>query len=298
MNKKNQLKPVSGRTKKATPLPYLLLMPALALFTAFTYWPFLRTIVFSFALTDKKGNFVKWVGIKNYLRVMTNRAFGEVFANTWYFAAIVCIGTLLVAMILALLAAQQSKGSRVYETLFSMPMAVASAPAATIFIFIMRKEGGVLNALLGTNISWLNDPIYALESVAFITVWLSIGSTFIFLLVGFRNVPIDLIESATLDGAGAFRRAINIMIPLASPQIFFVIFLNITASFRAFGQIKLLTGGGPNGSTTTLIYAMYENAFLNGRYETAYVQALILFIVIFLVTRVQTALEERMVFYK
>ena len=88
------------------------------------------------------------------------------------------------------------------------------------------------------------------------------------------------------------------MIPLASPQIFFVIFLNITASFRAFGQIKLLTGGGPNGSTTTLIYAMYENAFMNGRYETAYVQALILFIVIFLVTRVQTALEERMVFYK
>jgi sn-glycerol 3-phosphate transport system permease protein len=297
MNKKNQLKPVSGRTKKATPLPYLLLMPALALFTAFTYWPFLRTIVFSFALTDKKGNFVKWVGIKNYLRVMTNRAFGEVFANTWYFAAIVCIGTLVVAMILALLAAQQSKGSRIYETLFSMPMAVASAPAATIFIFIMRKEGGVLNALLGTNISWLNDPIYALESVAFITVWLSIGSTFIFLLVGFRNVPIDLIESATLDGAGAFRRAINIMIPLASPQIFFVIFLNITASFRAFGQIKLLTNGGPNGATTTLIYAMYENAFLNGRYETAYVQALILFVIIFVVTRIQTALEEKVVFY-
>ena len=297
MNKKNQLKPVSGRTKKATPLPYLLLVPALALFTAFTYWPFLRTIVFSFALTDKKGNFVKWVGIKNYIRVMTNRAFGEVFANTWYFAAIVCIGTLLVAMILALLAAQQSKGSRVYETLFSMPMAVASAPAATIFIFIMRKEGGVLNALLGTNISWLNDPIYALESVAFITVWLSIGSTFIFLLVGFRNVPIDLIESATLDGAGAFRRAINIMIPLASPQIFFVIFLNITASFRAFGQIKLLTSGGPNGATTTLIYGMYENAFLNGRYETAYVQALALFVIIFVVTRIQTALEEKVVFY-
>ena len=209
----------------------------------------------------------------------------------------VCIGTLVVAMILALLSAEQKKGSRVYETLFSMPMAVASAPAATIFIFIMRKEGGILNQILGTNISWLNDPIYALESVAIVTVWLSIGSTFIFLLVGFRNVPIDLIESSTLDGAGPFRRAIKIMIPLASPQIFFVIFLNITASFRAFGQIKLLTSGGPNGATTTLIYAMYENAFLNGRYETAYVQALILFVVIFLVTRVQTALEERLVFY-
>ncbi len=297
MNKKKQLQPVSGRRKKATPLPYLLLLPALALFTAFTYWPFLRTIIYSFALTDKKGNFVKWLGFQNYVRVFTNRSFNQWFGNTWYFAAMVCLGTLLVAMILALLSAEQRKGSRVYETLFSMPMAVASAPAATIFIFIMRKEGGILNQILGTDISWLNDPIYALESVAIVTIWLSIGSTFIFLLVGFRNVPIDLIESATLDGAGPFRRALKIMIPLASPQIFFVIFLNITASFRAFGQIKLLTSGGPNGATTTLIYAMYENAFLNGRYETAYVQALILFIVIFLVTRVQTALEERLVFY-
>ena len=297
MNKKKQLQPISGRKKKATPLPYLLLLPALTLFTAFTYWPFLRTIIFSFGLTDKKGNWVKWVGIKNYIRVFTNRSFGQVFANTWYFAAMVCIGTLLVAMILALLSAEQKKGSRVYETLFSMPMAVASAPAATIFIFIMRKEGGVLNAMLGTELAWLREPTLALESVAFVTVWLSIGSTFIFLLVGFRNVPIDLIESSTLDGAGPFRRALKIMIPLASPQIFFVIFLNITASFRAFGQIKLLTSGGPGGATTTLIYAMYENAFLNGRYETAYVQALTLFVIIFVVTRVQTALEERLVFY-
>ena len=297
MNKKKQLQPVSGRKKKATPLPYLLLLPALALFTAFTYWPFLRTILYSFALTDKKGNWVKWVGIKNYIRVFTNRSFNQVLTNTFYFAAMVCIGTLIVAMILALLSAEQKKGSRVYETLFSMPMAVASAPAATIFIFIMRKEGGVLNAMLGTSIAWLREPTLALESVAFVTVWLSIGSTFIFLLVGFRNVPIDLIESSTLDGAGPFRRALKIMIPLASPQIFFVIFLNITASFRAFGQIKLLTSGGPNGATTTLIYGMYENAFLNGRYETAYVQALTLFVIIFIVTRIQTALEEKVVFY-
>ena len=82
MNKKKQLQPISGRKKKATPLPYLLLLPALALFTAFTYWPFLRTIIYSFTLTDKKGNFVKWVGIKNYIRVFTNRSFGQVFANT------------------------------------------------------------------------------------------------------------------------------------------------------------------------------------------------------------------------
>lgn len=295
---KKTLTPVAGRHKKFTPLPYFLLLPAIALFTAFTYWPFARTIVMSFSLTDKKGNFVKWVGFQNFIRVFTSRNFKQTFANTWAFAAMICIGTLVVAMILALLCAAKGKGSRIYETLYSMPMAVASAPAATIFIYIFRKEGGVLNQILGTNNAWINDPKTALASVAFVTIWLSIGSSFIFLLVGFRNVPEELLESAKLDGASPIVRAFKIYIPIASPQIFFVVFLNIAGSFRAFGQIKLLTSGGPNGSTTTLIYAMYENAFLNGRYETAYVQSLILFIVIFIVTRIQNALEDRMVFYK
>ena len=87
------------------------------------------------------------------------------------------------------------------------------------------------------------------------------------------------------------------MIPIASPQIFFVVFLNITNSLRAFAQIKLLTNGGPNNSTSTLIFSVYQNAILNGRYETACAQALLLFLVIFAATRIQRATESRMVFY-
>jgi len=116
-------------------------------------------------------------------------------------------------------------------------------------------------------------------------------------LVGFRNVPEELLESATLDGAGVLRKTFNILIPLASPQIFFVIFLNITNSFKAFTQIKLLTEGGPNNATNTLIYSMYRNAILNNRYETACVQAILLFLVIFIITRIQNIFEKRMVFY-
>ena len=89
----------------------------------------------------------------------------------------------------------------------------------------------------------------------------------------------------------------DMVLPVASPQIFFVVFLNISNAFKAFGQIKLLTEGGPNNATNTLIYSMYKNALLNGRYETACVQAILLFLIIFIVTRVQHALEERTVFY-
>lgn len=298
MTKKKQLTPaLAGRRQKFKLTPYLLLAPSMALFIMFTFWPFIKTIYLSFSYTDKKGDFAGWAGVANYVRVLTSRTFGQVFSNTWKFALMVGVGTLLVAMILALLSAAKEKGSRVYEVLYAMPMAVASAPAASIFVFIMRKDTGVLNRLLGTNIAWLQDTQWALISVALVTVWLSIGSSFIFLLVGFRNVPEELLESARLDGANVFRRAINVLIPVASPQIFFVVFLNITNSFKAFGQIKLLTDGGPNNATNTLIYSMYQNAILNGRYETACVQAIILFLVIFIITRIQNAMEERTVFY-
>lgn len=289
-------RPHSGR-ERGRLTPYLLLLPSMALFAMFTFWPFLKTIILSFSYTDKKGDFVKWAGIRNYIRVITSSTFPKIMGNTLLFALLVGVFTLLVAMLLALLSASREKGSRLYEVMYSLPMAVASAPAASIFIFLMRKDGGLINQMLGTDISWLRDPKWALLAVAFVTVWLSIGASYIFLLVGFRNVPEDLLESARLDGAGPVRRAFSVLIPVASPQIFFVVFLNISNAFKAFGQIKLLTDGGPNNATNTLIYSMYKNALLNGRYETACVQAILLFLIIFIVTRVQHALEERTVFY-
>ncbi|PKL14544.1 MAG: glycerol-3-phosphate ABC transporter permease [Spirochaetae bacterium HGW-Spirochaetae-8] len=277
--------------------PYLLLLPAFTLFSLFTFWPFFKTIILSFSFTDKRGNFVEWVGFSNYIRVLAGSLFRKVMGNTFMFALMIGIGTVVTAMFLSLVSASREKCSRVYEVMFSLPMAVASAPASSIFIFMMRKENGVLNKLLGTEYAWLQDPNWALLAVAIVTVWLSIGASYIFLLVGFRNVPEELLESATLDGAGPLKKTFKILIPLASPQIFFVVFLNISNSFKAFTQIKLLTEGGPNNATNTLIYSMYKNAIMNNRYETACVQAILLFLVIFIVTRIQNAFESRTVFY-
>lgn len=285
------------KKKQVKITPYLLLLPTFVLFTLFTFWPFLRTIVLSFSFTDKNGDFVKWAGFSNYIRVIKGDLFGKIMSNTLLFALMVGMGTLVVAMFLSLLSAARERGSRVYEVMFSIPMAVASAPASSIFIFMMRKENGILNTILGTQVAWLQDPRWALIAVAIVTTWLSIGASYIFLLVGFRNVPVELLESATVEGAGPIRKTFNILIPIASPQIFFVVFLNITGSFKAFAQIKLLTNGGPNNATNTLIFNMYRNAILNNRYETACVQAILLFLVIFIATRFQYYFESRTVFY-
>lgn len=288
---------LSERRKKRM-LPYLLIAPAMLLFLVFTYYPFIKTIVLSFAVTNKKGNFAKWVGIGNWIRVLSKDTFWNTVIVTLKMAAVNLFFTFAFAMLFALLANKSTRWSKSYQTMYALPMAIATSPAAAIFLFFYAQHGGLLNAVFGTDIAWTNSTPYAFWSVCAMTIWQHIGTSFIFLLVGFRNVSEDLMESALLDGAGPLRRVRHILLPLASPQIFFVLFLNINTSFKTFNQIKLLTGGGPANSTKTLIYYIYENAIINGRFETACVQAIFLFVMIFILTRIQFAAEKRLVHYQ
>ncbi len=276
--------------------PYLLLLPCLVLFGCFVFYPFIRTIYLTFFVTNVNGLPVKAAGFSMWERVFKNKQYMDSVWLSFKFAAMVGVPTFFLAFVLAAIASEKSRGSRVYEVLFSLPMAIASAPAAAIFVSVL-KLNGVLNAILGSSVNWLDDTKYAIICVAAITVWIRIGSSFIFLLTGFRNVPGELLESARVDGAGYLRRMFSVTIPVASPQIFFVVFLNITGSFQSFGQIKLLTGGGPANTTSVLIYRVYEAAFRNARFETACILSLLLFLSIFLITRIQFILEKKLVVY-
>lgn len=290
-------KQTSLNRKRVGIFPYLLLLPSLTLFSCFVFYPFLRTLYLTFFVTNVNGTPTSFVGLKMWQRVFSNKQYLDSIRVSFKFAAMVGIPTFLGAFFLASVAAEKSRFSRVYEVMFSLPMAIASAPAAAIFTSVL-KLNGVLNALLGTNIQWLESTDYAIVCVASITVWLRLGASFIFLLTGFRNVPTELIESGRVDGASYIRRLFNIIVPVASPQIFFVIFLNITGSFQSFGQIKLLTGGGPANTTSILIYRIYETAFRNARFETACVLSIILFLCIFVITRIQFIVEKKVVVYQ
>lgn len=292
---KNDHLPLSRRREKLE--PYLLLLPSVILFSVFTYFPFIRSIYMAFTLTDKQGNVVKLVGLKNFERLFKRADFAMIMQQTMIFAVIVCFGTLLLACLLALLCTRERKWCRSYQTMYSITMSIASVPASAMFLFILRLDG-LLNQLLGSKTAWLQNPDTALITVALVTVWLGVGSSFLFLLVGFRNVPEELLESAKIDGAGGLRRIIHVIFPISSPQIFFVLFMNIISSFKAFGQIRLLTGGGPANSSMTVIYAIYKESMLNGRFETACAYSIILFLIIFLVTRIQFLLEKKVVFYQ
>lgn len=289
---------INKRTMQKQVLPILLLMPCLILFCTFCFYPFLKTIYLSFFLTKVNGETVKYVGFANFVRVLKSNDFKNSVMVSFKFAALVCIFSVLFGGILALIACEKGRGSRIYEVLFSLPMAVASVPAAAIWMILLSQGSGVVNWLLGLDIGWLTNPNYALYAVAAVTVWLRVGVNFIFLLTGFRNVPGDLLESARIDGANYFQRLFKIVLPMASPQIFFVVFLAIVNSFQTFGQIKVLTAGGPSNSTNVLINSIYMKALVENRFESACVQSLALFLIIFVITRIQFVFEKKVVHYE
>ncbi|MDL2324764.1 sugar ABC transporter permease [Ruminococcaceae bacterium OttesenSCG-928-A16] len=299
MKNETTAKRVKPIKKRGSIAPYLFLLPAMLLFALFVFFPFVKTVLFSFTITDARGNPLQFVGLENYIKLFTSSQFLNSLFRTFIFAFMVGIPTFIIGYFLAAMATEKVKGSRIYEVLYSLPMAVASAPAAVIwFVLLSPGKNGIVNFLLGTEIRWLLDAKYAIWGVALVTVWLSIGANFIFLLTGFRNVPDDIIESARIDGAGYFTRLFRIITPIASPQIFFVVFLNIVSSFQAFAQVRLLTQGGPSYTTNVLVYSIYMSAIRNSRYETAFAQSVVLFIIILVITLIQFATEDKVVYYQ
>lgn len=283
--------------KKRIFLPYLLLLPSLIILAMFVFYPFVKNIILSLTMTDVQGNIVKFVGFKNYARLFSNKTFLNSLSISFRFALIVGIPAFVIGFALALAATEQKRGSRIYEMMYTMPLVIAAAPASVIWYMVFAPNTGMLNYLLHSNNAWLANPSSAIWCVAAVTVWSNLGMNVIFLLTGFRNVPPELIESSKIDGAGYWTRVRKVVVPMASPQIFFVVFYNIVTSFQTFAQVRLLTDGGPYYSTNVLIFQIYKEAFYNSRFYTACTMSVVLFFIIFVITRVQFFFEKKGVHY-
>ena len=278
--------------------PFLYLTPAFAVLMVFVFYPFVKTIILSLSQTNLRGEIKSFVGVENFIELFQSPEFYNSVIVTFKFVLLVATPSVIIGFVLALLANNKLKGNRIYELMFSLPMAIASAPAAAIWTMIFHPTNGVLNFVLGQEVGWLTDPRYALISVAVVTTWLNLGLNFIFLTTGLRNIPTELLESSAIDGANFFHKLKNIIIPMVSPQMFLVIFMNLINAFQAFGQIKLLTQGGPGDSTNVLVHSIYREAFFNGRFETACTQALVLFVIMMIVTLLQFKFEKKGVHYQ
>ncbi|WP_252502304.1 carbohydrate ABC transporter permease [Sporosarcina sp. Marseille-Q4943] len=289
-------KSVDGRTAA------LYLLPSIILFSVFVFYPMFRTIYLSFFLTDQTGNAAIMVGFENFQYLLGSSEFQNSMKATGLFVLYTVPITIILALFFALLANEKLKGIGFFRTMYSSTMGISVAASSVIWLFMFNPSIGMFNRLLSVfhlpQIQWLLDPEWALLSVSISTIWMNIGFSFLILLGGLQNIDEHLYESSRIDGAGYFYRLRRITLPMLSPTLFFIITISLINAFQTFGQIDILTKGGPSQSTNLIVYSIYREAFINYQFGTASAQAVILFLIILIVTILQFKLGERKVHYQ
>lgn len=290
----------ASRRRRDALLGYLLIAPSMVIFAIFVFYPFAKNVWLGLYRTPPFPGLPKrYAAYEQYQRILTSPEFRGSLRTTTVFALMTVPTGLILGLLLAILAHQQLKGIALYRTIFSSTVATSIAVASVIFFTLLNPQVGLLTYLLGRDgkVSVLNDPSTALWAVAGVTIWQNLGLSFILMSAGLQGVPDDLLEAAEIDGAGAWSRFRNVVVPLLSPTIFFSVIVGTILAFQAFGQIDLLTQGGPLRKTNLLVYAMYDAAFKQANEGKAAVLSVALFVITLVLTLVQLRLLERKVTY-
>ncbi|HBM80119.1 MAG TPA: glycerol-3-phosphate ABC transporter permease [Clostridiaceae bacterium] len=277
--------------------PYLYLLPSLLVFAFFVFYPFIKTLYLSLNSTDAQGRIIYFVGFQNYMELFLSHSFQNSIIVSFKFAFMVVIPSVLIGFILAVLGNVRIKGISLFRTIYALPMAISSACAAIIWLILFHPSIGIINYILNSSIGYLTDSKWALPAISIVTVWMNIGINYIFMIAGLQNIPRELYESASIDGAGIFRKHLSVTIPSLSPVLFFIITIDIINSFQAFGQVNLMTSGGPGEATNVLEYLIYRDAFFNNRFGMASAESIILFILLLILTLLQFQFGEKRVNY-
>jgi len=280
----------------------LYLLPSIVLFGLFVFYPMAKTIYLSFFLTNQNGVPVYFNGIENYTYIFTSDEFRNSMKATLLFVIYTVPISVVLALVLAILANEKLRGVGIYRTIFSSTMGMSVAASAVIWLFLFHPSVGAFNNVLKAinlpTVQWLLDPDWALLSISMTTIWMNIGFNFLVILGGLQNIDESLYESATIDGAGYFAKLRKITLPLLSPTLFFIVTISLINAFQSFGQIDILTKGGPIQSTNLVVYSIYKEAFINYQFGTASAQAIVLFFVVLIVTILQFKFGERKVHYQ
>lgn len=280
-----------NKTKRFKIEPYSFIMPSLIIFSLFLFYPFFKTLYLSLYKTDKMGQPKLFVGFENYTDLFSSPSFYNSLVVTFVFVAIVVLGSMAIGLLTAVLCNKSFPGIRAFSTAYALPMAIASSSAAMIFKIILHPSVGIANKVLNSNINWLTDPKYALICVAVLTAWLNSGINFLYFSAGLSNIDESIYERASIDGANSIHQFFKLTLPGLSPILFYTFVVNIIQAFQAFGQVKILTQGGPGESTNLLVYSIYRDAFFNYRFGSAAAQSVILFAIIMILTLVMFKME-------
>ena len=272
---------------------YLYLAPTLIILTIFVFIPIFTSFRLSLSRVAPFGSQTIFVGLDNYTRLLTDPDYWNSIKVSLLFTAGTVIGGITLAVILAIALSYPLKNlSWMHRLLIFVPIVISSAVTGVLFRWIYHPVVGYLNyglSLIGIEgPNWLNSKDWALFSVAMAVSWRQLGFNVIIALAGIQNIDPTYYEAAKVDGANAWHRIRHITLPLLSPTLFFLLIINVIYSLQVFGEINILTEGGPGGATNTLLYSIYYDAFVGTPFRGyASAQAYLLFLLILFMSYIQ-----------
>lgn len=270
-----------NRQKKAQPLPVLFIcisvLPAVILTLMFTIWPTAQALYLSFTNATSLGLNNKFVGLDNYIYMFHDKSFIQALINTAKLMAVVPVITIFCSLVLAFVLNQCKLKERVlYRTIFYFPNIVSLTVVGIIWSFVFHPNVGIVNKILGAvgleslQRSWLGDSKTALWCIAFTLLWQAAGYYMVMHIAAMDGISPEIYESATLDGASAWRKLVSITMPLMKDIIGITFVLALSGTINlSFVLSQVMTGGGPNGASSVLLQYMYTQGFVNGNFGYA-----------------------------
>lgn len=270
-----------NRQKKAQPLPVLFVcisvLPAVILTLMFTIWPTVQALYLSFTNATSLGLNNKFVALDNYIYMFHDKSFIQALKNTAKLMAVVPVITIFCSLVLAFVLNQCKLKERVlYRTIFYFPNIVSLTVVGIIWSFVFHPNVGIINKILGAvgleslQRSWLGDSKTALWCIAFTLLWQAAGYYMVMHIAAMDGISPEIYESATLDGASAWRKLVSITMPLMKDIIGITFVLALSGTINlSFVLSQVMTGGGPNGASSVLLQYMYTQGFVNGNFGYA-----------------------------
>ena len=286
---------------EANTAAWFFLAPALLLIFVFFFLPVAASLVLSVTDFDLYGIAdpanTRFVGLRNYSRLLQTPDFWAALRNTFYFAFVGGPLTIAVALSAALLLSSKLvRFKGFFRTIYFTPFVTTLVAVAIVWRYLYHTRYGLFNyalSYLGIGpIDWLGDPHWAMPAIILMAVWKSFGYNMLIFIAGLQSIPEELYDAAEIDGAGAFRRFFSITLPMLMPTLVFVSVVTMIGYFQLFAEPYVMTQGGPLRSTTSVVLLMYEEGFRWWRMGYAAAIAFVLFVVILIATLLQFRLQK------
>lgn len=279
------------RWNEETRFAYLALLPAAVFFGLFVGFPVGYAFYLSFHDWNMMAPTPFWVGLENYTELLRDAEFLRSLVQTALFTVGITACILVFSLGMALLLDQKLRWIRLYRTLFYLPAVTSLVAIGIVWVWMFDPQYGLINQMLAAigidGPIWLADKRYALPSLIITAAWRNVGYFATIFLAGLQGIDRMYYESARIDGAGAWGSFWYITLPLLRPTILFVVVMSVILSFQVFALVYVMTGGGPAGSTSVLVYYLYLQAFTYFRMGYASAIGFVIFVIIFILTIVQ-----------